>query len=55
MKYKNINDAGTKLDIVNEDDIHPADETEEYDAVMNNQVLGNPHVHARKISYHRYR
>ena len=55
VRYKNINDAGTKLDIVNEDDILPADAQEEYEAVMKNQQLGNPHVHARKVSYHRYR
>lgn len=34
MRYKNINDSGTKLDIVNEDDIQPASEAEEYKAVM---------------------
>ena len=59
VRYKNIHDAGTKLDIVNDDDIRPADEAEEYEAVMDavsrGQVLSNPHVHARKVSYHRYR
>lgn len=55
MRFKNINDAGTKLDIVGEGDIRPADEAEEYEAVMNQQVLGNEHVRARRISYHRYR
>ena len=30
VRYKNINDQGTKLNIVNEDDIYPAGEQEEY-------------------------
>lgn len=55
VRFKNIHDAGTKLDIVSDNDIRPADETEEYDAVMSQQVLGNEHVRARKISFHRYR
>ena len=37
VRYKNINDSGTKLDIVNEDNILPANEQEEYEAVMNQQ------------------
>ena len=55
VRYKDINDSGTKLDIVNDRDIQPAEEAEEYEAVMNNSVGGNPHIHARKVSYHRYR
>lgn len=55
VRYKDINDAGTKLDIVSERDIQPAEEAEEYEAVMSNSVGGNPHIHARKVSYHRYR
>lgn len=34
VRYKNIHDTGTKLDIVNENDIEPADEREEYEFVM---------------------
>jgi hypothetical protein len=30
-----VNDTGTKLDIVGNNDIDPADEIEEYDAIMN--------------------
>ena len=55
VRYKNINDGGTKLEIVSDNDVRPADEQEEYDAVMSEQVLGNEHVRARKISFHRYR
>ena len=35
IKYKDVNDTGTKLDIVNPDDVEPADEKEEYDNYMN--------------------
>jgi hypothetical protein len=35
IKYKDVNDTGTKLDIVGNNDIDPADEIEEYDAIMN--------------------
>lgn len=35
MKYKDVNDTGTKLDIVGLNDVDPADEREEYDALMN--------------------
>ena len=55
VRYKNINDTGTKLDIVSEKDIEPADEAEEYEAVMNPHEADLRRVHARKTSYHRYR
>jgi hypothetical protein len=35
VRYKNINETGTKLDIVKEGQVEPADEAEEYDSVMN--------------------
>lgn len=35
VKYKDVNDTGTKLDIVSGSDVDPATEAEEYDAVMN--------------------
>lgn len=35
IKYKDVNDTGTKLDIVSNEDVEPADEREEYDALMN--------------------
>jgi hypothetical protein len=34
VRYKDINETGTKLDIVKEGESEPADEAEEYDAVM---------------------
>ena len=54
VKYKDINDQGTKLDIVSDRDIEPANEAEEYDAVMTKTHIGNPRVLARKISFERY-
>jgi hypothetical protein len=35
VRYKDVNDSGTKLEIVTERDIEPADEAEEYEAIMN--------------------
>jgi hypothetical protein len=34
VRYKNVNEAKTKLDIVKEGEAEPADEAEEYDSVM---------------------
>ena len=35
IKYKDLNDNGTKLDILSPDDVERADEKEEYDNNMN--------------------
>jgi dynein heavy chain len=35
--------------------VEPANEAEEYEAVMTGQVGGNVKVHARKVSYNRYK
>ncbi len=55
IKYKDVNDTGTKLDIVGSEDVEPADEREEYEALMNPKGADKRRVQARKISYQRYR
>jgi hypothetical protein len=35
IKYKDVSDTGTKLDIVGNNDVDPADEFEEYESIMN--------------------
>jgi dynein heavy chain len=55
IKYKDVNDTGTKLDIVNADDVEPADEREEYESLMNPKNADKRRVQARKVSYQRYR
>lgn len=55
IKYKDVNDTGTKLDIVGIDDVEPASESEEYDSLMNPKNADKKRVQARKISYQRYR
>ena len=55
IKYKDVNDTGTKLDIVSSDDVEPADEREEYESLMNPKGADKRRVQARKISYQRYR
>jgi len=55
VRYKDINDTGTKLDIVNENDIQPADEQEEYEAIMHPAKCDPRRIKARKVSYQRYR
>lgn len=34
IKYKDVNDTGTKLDIIGFNDVEPANEQEEYQAIM---------------------
>ena len=53
--FKNVNETGTKLDIAKETDIQPADEAEEYDAVMHPQNADPRRINARRVSYNRYR
>lgn len=55
VRYKNVHETGTKLDIVNENDIQPADEQEEYEAVMHPQQADPRRIKARRTSYNRYR
>jgi dynein heavy chain len=55
VRYKDIHDTGTKLDIVNENDIAPADEQEEYEAVMFPGTADPRRIKARRVSYNRYR
>jgi hypothetical protein len=46
-----VNDTGTKLDIVNNEDVEPADEREEYKAVMHPEEGDRKRVQARRVSY----
>lgn len=55
IKYKDINETGTKLDIVGNDDVEPADEKEEYEALMIPGKSDKRRIQARKVSYSRYR
>lgn len=55
VRYKDVNETGTKLDIVKEGEAEPADEAEEYDAVMHPQHADPHRVNARRVSYNRYR
>ena len=55
VRFKNINDSGTKLDIVRDSDTAPCDEAEEYAAVMEQRHFAHPRIEARKGSYKRYR
>jgi len=33
-KYKDVNDSGCRLDIINDNEVEPADEAEEYESIM---------------------
>ena len=55
VRYKNVNETGTKLDIAKETDVQPANETEEYDFVMRSQNVDERRINARRVSYNRYR
>jgi hypothetical protein len=33
-KYKDFNDSGCRLDIVNDNEVEPADEAEEYESIL---------------------
>jgi dynein heavy chain len=55
VKYKDISDTGTKLDIISEHDAEPADELEEYDAVMQPANADPRRIQARRESFSRYR
>jgi hypothetical protein len=55
VRYKDVNETGTKLDIVKEGEAEPADEAEEYDSVMNPHNADGRRINARRVSYNRYR
>lgn len=55
VRYKDVNDTGTKLEIVSDRDIEPADEAEEYEAVLYPQNCDPRRIKARRVSYNRYR
>jgi dynein heavy chain, axonemal len=55
IKYKDVNDTGTKLDIVGNQDVEPADENEEYESLMNPKGADKRRIQARRISYDRYK
>ena len=55
VRYKDINDTGTKLDIVSDRDVEPADEAEEYESIMNPDTADPRRIAAREVSYNRYR
>jgi hypothetical protein len=35
VRYKDVSETGTKLNIINDNTVEPADEAEEYDFVLN--------------------
>jgi len=61
IKFKNMNDQGIKLDIVGQAPdgmfsmVEPADEQEEYEALIYPQNADKRRIQARKVSYARYR
>ena len=60
IKFKSMGDGNTKLDVIgNKDGIfamsEPADEQEEYEALLYPQNADKKRIQARKISYARYR
>lgn len=55
VKYKDMDEKSTKLEIVNENDIEPADEAEEYEGIMHPTHVDPRRIAARKSSYARYR
>jgi dynein heavy chain len=66
VRYKDVNETGTKLDIVREGEIEPANEEEEYEMakqdfeeeqpfVMRPEQCDPRRIEARRTSYQRYR
>ena len=55
VRYKDVNETGTKLDIVREGEVEPADEAEEYEATQDPENADFERIEARKVSYERYR
>ena len=55
VRYKDLSEVGTKLDIVQDGEVQPADEAEEYDGYMNPQNADVRRINARRVSFNRYR
>lgn len=55
VRYKDLSEVGTKLDIVQDGEVQPADEAEEYDGYMNPQNADARRINARRVSFNRYR
>jgi hypothetical protein len=55
VRYKDVNEGATKLEIVSQNDIEPADEAEEYEAILHPSKADARRIIARKSSYQRYR
>ena len=55
VRYKDVNESGTKLDIISDRDVEPADEAEEYYGIMNPEHADPSRINARRVSYNRYR
>jgi hypothetical protein len=51
VKYKDVNEGATKLEIVSVNDIEPADEAEEYEAILHPSKADVRRIIARKSSY----
>jgi dynein heavy chain, axonemal len=54
-KFKDVSEPGCKLDIVNENQVEPADEAEEYESILHPTNCDPRRIAARKTSYNRYR
>lgn len=54
VRYKDVSETGTKLDIISESNLQPADEAEEYDGVINPQNADPRRINARRVSYNRF-
>lgn len=55
VKYKDLNDNCTKLDIVTDNEVEPADEAEEYESILHPSHCDPRRINARKESFARYR
>jgi len=55
IKFKDVNDTGTKLDIVGHNEVDPAEESEEYEYCLNRDAGDPQRINARRVSYERYR
>jgi len=54
IRYKNLNQSDTKLNIISDTAIEPATEQEEYDGLMNPALIDPSKIDAWKNSYIRY-
>ena len=55
IKWKDLNSGGTKLNLVTDNAIEPADELEEYHGIINPKQRNPARIEARRQSYLRYR